>query len=224
MATAVRNVVIILGPPGAGKGTQAKAVESELSLPQISTGDMLREAIAGKTALGLEAKRAMDAGELVSDDIVNGIVGARIQAEDCNNGFILDGYPRNLSQAEALNQYLGEGDRVSVIELDVNMRRLVSRLTARRTCSKCSEIYNLESRPPKRQGVCDKCRGELVQRPDDTEQVVMDRMETYRAETEPLVAFHRGEGNYAKVDGMAPIEDVTGALISIIRSGRRISA
>lgn len=224
MATAVRNVVIILGPPGAGKGTQAKAVESEVLLPQISTGDMLRDAIARKTALGLEAKRAVDAGELVADDIVNGIVGERIEAEDCNDGFILDGYPRNLSQAEAFNAYLGERDRLSVIELGVDMRRLVSRLTARRMCSKCGEIYNLESRPPKHDGVCDRCGGELFQRQDDTAQVVQERMQTYRAETEPLVAFYRGKGIYERVDGMAPIEDVTGALVTIVRSGCRTSA
>ena len=169
MATADRHVVILLGPPGAGKGTQAKVVETELSLPQISTGDMLRDAIARKTSLGLEAKKAVEAGRLVTDEIVNGIVGERIEADDCKNGFILDGYPRNVSQAAAFNLNLGERDKLSVIEIRVEMKRLISRLTARRTCGQCGEIFNLESRPTREAGVCDKCGGELVHRSDDTE-------------------------------------------------------
>ena len=217
MATAGRRVVILLGPPGAGKGTQAKVVETELSLPQISTGDMLRDAIARKTLLGLEAKKAVDAGRLVSDEIVNGIVGERIKADDCKNGFILDGYPRNVSQAEAFDSNLGERDQLSVIEIRVEMKRLISRLTARRTCGQCGTIFNLESRPPRGEGVCDECRGELVHRSDDTEEVIRDRMETYRAETEPLVEFYRGEGVYHQVDGMAPIDQVAREIISLVR-------
>jgi adenylate kinase len=216
-ATSERNVLILLGPPGAGKGTQAKAIEAELGLPQISTGDMLRDAISRKTALGLEAKRAVDAGNLVTDDIVNGIVAERIEADDCRNGFILDGYPRNVAQAEAFDLNLGERDSISVIELGVDMGQLISRLTARRTCGQCGAIYNLETRPPQREGVCDKCSGPLVQRSDDTEEVIKDRMETYQAETEPLVGFYRGEGVYRQVDGMADIDQVTQEITSIGR-------
>jgi len=217
VAPANRHVVILLGPPGAGKGTQAKVIETELSLPQISTGDMLRDAIARKTSLGLDAKKAVDAGRLVTDEIVNGIVGERIEADDCKDGFILDGYPRNVSQAEAFELNLGERDQLSVIEIRVQIGRLISRLTARRTCGSCGEIFNLENRPPREDGVCDKCGGELVHRSDDTEEVIRDRMETYRTETEPLVEFYRGEGVYHQVDGMAPVDQVTRKIISIVR-------
>lgn len=212
-----RNVVILLGPPGAGKGTQAKLVERALGLPQISTGDMLRDAIRRETELGLRARQAVDAGELVSDEIVNGIIVERIGAPDAANGFILDGYPRNVSQAEAFAGGLGPGDRLVVAELDVDTEKLVRRLTERRTCRSCGEIFNLDSRPPRRDGICDKCGGELVQRTDDTEAVIRDRMEVYRAETEPLVAYYRGKGAYTRVDGMEPIDTVTQSLVSAIR-------
>ena len=144
-----RNVVILLGPPGAGKGTQAKAVTEQLGLPQISTGDMLRDAVARKTELGLEAKKVMEAGDLVSNELVNGIVVERIAASDCAGGFILDGYPRNVSQAEMFGAELGSSDDLLVIELAVDTDFLVRRLTARRTCERCGAIYNLDSRPPK---------------------------------------------------------------------------
>jgi adenylate kinase len=220
VARRVRDVVILLGPPGAGKGTQAKRVEKELSMPQISTGDMLRDAISRKTELGVEAKKAVDAGELVTDEIVNDIVAERIRADDCVKGFVLDGYPRNVSQAEAFGENLGEGDRLSVIELGVDTERLVSRLTQRWTCKRCGEIYNVESRPPKEAGVCDKCGVELGQRSDDTEAVIRERMDVYRGETEPLVEFYRGNGKYSLVDGMAPIDDVARSLVNAIRDGK----
>lgn len=212
-----RNVVILLGPPGAGKGTQAKRLEQALGLPQISTGDMLRDAIRRETALGIRARQAVDAGELVSDEIVNGIVVERVAAPDVANGFILDGYPRNVSQAEALAGGLGPGDQLVVAELGVDTEKLVERLTGRRTCRSCGEIYNLASRPPGKEGVCDKCGGELVQRTDDTEDVIRDRMKVYRAQTEPLVTYYRGKGVYVRIDGMEPIDAVTQSLVSAIR-------
>jgi adenylate kinase len=214
---AERNVVILLGPPGAGKGTQAKRVGKELLLPQISTGDMLRDAISRRTALGLEARKGVDSGVLVSDEIVNGVVAERIGLEDCRSGFILDGYPRNVSQAEAFDGNLTGADRMSVIELGVDTDRLVDRLTKRWTCRNCGEIYNTESHPPSEVGVCDCCGGLLEQRSDDTEAVIRDRMGVYRAETEPLVQFYLEKGVYSRVDGMAPIDDVTRSLASMIR-------
>ncbi len=211
-----RNVVILLGPPGAGKGTQAKAVTEQLGLPQISTGDMLRDAVARKTEFGIEAKKVMEAGDLVSDQLVNGIVVERIAAPDCAGGFILDGYPRNVSQAEMFGAELGSGDDLLVIELAVDTDFLVRRLTARRTCEQCGAIYNLDSRPPRQDGVCDVCGGNLVQRADDTEEVIRDRMKTYRTETEPLVDYYRERGVYRQIDGMGPIDRVSRDLVSII--------
>lgn len=217
MGAAVRNVVILLGPPGAGKGTQAKAVETALAIPQISTGDMLRDAIARKTPLGLEAKEAVDSGNLVTDEVVNGIVRERIESDDCRDGFILDGYPRNVAQAEAFDGNLGQSDRMSVIELGVDSDQLVDRLTRRWTCRECGAIYNTSGHPPRKAGICDRCGGPLGQRSDDTEAVIRDRMDVYRAETEPVVEFYRSKGVYSRIDGMAPIDEVTRNLVSAIR-------
>lgn len=208
---------MLLGPPGAGKGTQAKAIMKQLELPQISTGDMLREAAQRKTPLGLEAKKIMEAGDLVSDEIVNGIVVERIAAPDCADGFILDGYPRNVNQAEMFQKVLGANERLSVIELAVDTDLLVERLTARLTCSKCGAIYNTQSKAPRDQGICDLCGGGLVQRSDDTEEVIRDRMRTYTAQTEPLVEYYQSRNVYHQVDGLGPIDQVTSDLISIIR-------
>ncbi len=194
---------MLLGPPGAGKGTQAKAIMKQLELPQISTGDMLREAAQRKTPLGLEAKKIMEAGDLVSDDIVNGIVVERIAARDCAGGFILDGYPRNVNQAEMFQKVLGANERLSVIELAVDTDLLVERLTARLTCSECGAIYNTQSKAPRDQGICDLCGGGLVQRSDDTEEVIRDRMRTYTAQTEPLVEDLEEAEDAEDVDGAA---------------------
>ncbi len=211
-----RIVVILLGPPGAGKGTQAKAVTSALGLPQISTGDMLRDAVRRKTPLGIEAKKVLEAGDLVSDQLVNGIVVERIASPDCGGGFILDGYPRNVSQAEMFAARLERGDNLLVVELVVDTDFLVRRLTKRRTCRACGAIYNIDSRPPEKEGVCDTCGGSLVQRSDDTEGVIRDRMRTYSAETEPLVDYYRERGVYHRIDGMGAIDQVSADLVAII--------
>jgi adenylate kinase len=211
-----RNVVILLGPPGAGKGTQAKAVTWQLGLPQISTGDMLRDGVRRKTPLGVEAKNLLEAGELVNDELVNDIVVERVAAPDCTDGFILDGYPRNVSQAEMFGARLESDDNLLVIELVVDTEFVVKRLTARRTCGQCGAIYNVDSRPPRQEGVCDVCGSSLMQRPDDTEDVIRDRMRTYRAETEPLVDYYRSRGVYHQIDGMAAIDQVSIDLMSII--------
>jgi adenylate kinase len=211
-----RRIVVLLGPPGAGKGTQARALMDACNLPQIATGDMLRDAVARRTPLGVEAKKVMDRGELVGDELVNGIVAERVQEKDCESGFILDGYPRNLSQAAAFQSLIGENDQLSAIEIGVDTDALVARLTARLTCSRCKAVYNTESHPPGAPGVCDRCGGELVNRSDDTESVIRDRMSTYRNETEPLIRFYEKSGDYQRVDGMGAIDEVTKALVSLV--------
>ena len=213
-----RNIVILLGHPGVGKGTQARSVEAQLGIPQISTGDMLREAIANKTTFGREAKVRMDAGELVNDSIVNGIVAERIQRDDCKKGFILDGYPRNVSQAETFKAQVNSGDRVSVIELSAVPERLRSekRLVGRLMCPGCGEIYNTYSRAPKRDQICDVCGSTLIHRSDDREDLILERFRTYRQETYPLIQFYEQMGVYHQVDGMRPIQVVTEEILSII--------
>jgi adenylate kinase len=215
--SAERCVVILLGAPGAGKGTQAKMVMAETGLPQISTGDMLRDAVSRKTALGLEAKQVMEAGGLVDDQTVNGIVRERIALPDCEGGFILDGYPRNVAQAGMFDAALGSEDRVAVIELDVDIEALVERLTARRTCSKCGAIYNLETHPPVAAGTCDACGGELLQRSDDTETVIRGRMATYENQTRPLTDYYQGRNVFHRAEGMGAINQVSERLVAIIR-------
>ena len=212
-----RNVGILLGPPGAGKGTQARAVMDELEIPQVATGDMLRDAVSRETPLGLAAKKIIDAGDLVSDEIVNGLVVERIAAPDCAEGFILDGYPRTVRQAEIFQEELARSDRLSVIELAVDTEFLVNRITSRLTCSRCNAIYNTETKAPAVEAVCDRCGGELIHRPDDREEVVRKRLSNCRAQTELLVEFYKGLDVYHQVNGMNPIDQVTKNLVSIIR-------
>lgn len=214
-----RKVVILLGHPGAGKGTQARAIMHELRIPQISTGDMLRDAIARKTAYGQEAKERMDAGELVKDEIVNGIVAERILEDDCRNGFILDGYPRTVQQARAFSAHLSNDDRLCVIEIGADSASLTDRLMGRLMCPGCGEIYNTHSRAPKRAELCDVCGRQLVHRSDDREDLIRERFRTYKEETYPLVEFYQKMGAYHRVDGLRPIEDVTQEILSIIGNG-----
>jgi len=212
-----RNVVILLGHPGAGKGTQSKAIMSELSIPQISTGDMLRDAVARQTPFGKEAKERMDAGELVSDGIVNGIAAERITREDCAKGFILDGYPRTVQQAEHFSQELKATDRLCVIELNAESEGLMGRLTGRLMCPGCGDIYNIYSRAPKDDRICDRCGSSLRQRSDDREDLILERFKTYQGETYPLVEYYRKLGAYHQVNGMRPIAEVTQDILKIIK-------
>jgi adenylate kinase len=220
-----RKIVILLGHPGVGKGTQARAIVQQLGIPQISTGDMLREAIVNKTAYGCEAKEKMDAGELVSDSIVNGIVADRIQREDCRNGFILDGYPRNVAQAETFTKQVKNGDTVSVIELAADSAQLRSerRLLGRLMCPGCGEIYNAYSKAPKKDQVCDLCGTPLIHRSDDREDLILERFRTYREETYPLVEFYKNAGVYHQVNGMRPIQKVTEEIVGIIDKKKVLS-
>lgn len=219
-----RKIVILLGHPGAGKGTQARAIMHRLDIPQISTGDMLREAIAKKTDCGREAKARMDAGELVSDSVVNGIVAERITHDDCGKGFILDGYPRTVHQADSFRRELTNRDRLFVIEIGANSDGLTGRLTGRWICPGCGEIYNTFSRTPKREGICDICGWSLFHRSDDREDLVRERFRTYREETYPLVEYYQQVGVYYQVDGMRPIEEVTKEILSIVDEKKETQA
>jgi adenylate kinase len=212
-----RKIVILLGHPGAGKGTQSRAIMAQLKIPQISTGDMLRDAVARQTSYGKEAKEKMDAGELVSDAIVNGIVAERIQQEDCAKGFILDGYPRTVAQADTFRRELRRADdHLFVVEIGADSMDLVDRLVSRLMCPNCGEIYNIHSRAPKTDRVCDRCGSTLIHRSDDRLDLIQERFRTYHDETYPLVEFYRKNGVYYQVDGLRPIADVTKDILKIV--------
>ena len=202
--------LILLGPPGAGKGTQAKMIIEKYGIPQISTGDILRAAVKNGTPMGVKAKAFMDAGQLVTDEVVVGIVKERLNEPDCENGFILDGFPRTTPQADALTQTLISMGRslTAVISLTVDMDALVERLTGRLTCKSCGSGYHVSFDPPLTPDVCDRCGGDLVQRADDKEETVRNRLEIYTEETAPLVSYYRGKGILTEVDGMADINIV----------------
>ena len=188
--------IILLGPPGAGKGTIAKALMQHDGSVQISTGDILRAAVAAGTALGKQAEAAMKAGDLVTDELIMGIMEERLQEEDCQNGYLLDGFPRTIPQAEALKALLAKmGEKLDcALELDIAREVIIDRLTTRRTCTNCGEIYNLKSKPPRVEGVCDVCGSEIVQRDDETEEAIENRLQVYNQQTAPLVEFYRDEG------------------------------
>jgi len=211
--------LILLGPPGAGKGTQAKRLSASLGIPQLSTGDMLRAEVKAGSPLGQKVKAVMDAGKLVSDDILIDLIAHRIDQADCRKGFILDGFPRSLPQAEALDRMLAERkikiDRV--IEMKVDAEALVERITGRFTCEKCGAGYHDKFHRPKQDGVCDQCGGtSFTRRADDQEAKVRTRMEAYLAETAPLLPYYRGRGVLATVDGMASMDAVTQAMSQAI--------
>lgn len=188
--------LILLGAPGAGKGTVAKLLTKMDGSVQISTGDILRAAVAAGTELGKKAEAAMKAGDLVSDDLIMGIMGERLKEDDCKNGYLLDGFPRTIPQAEALKVLLEEmGEKLdAVVNIDVPRDVILDRLTTRRTCTDCGEIYNVKSNPPKVEGVCDKCGGPVVQRDDETEEAISNRLDVYNEKTAPLAGFYEKEG------------------------------
>ena len=203
--------LILLGPPGAGKGTQAKLLEEKRGLKQLSTGDMLRAAVAAGTEYGKRAKTVMDRGELVSDEVVVSIIAERLAAPDVKKGFILDGFPRNTAQAEALDAMLkSKGLKLDwVIEMKVDDEALVDRISGRFTCAKCGKGYHDKFEKPKKPGVCDVCGStEFIRRADDNEKTVRDRFGIYNKQTTPLVAYYAARRNLTQVDGMAAIADV----------------
>lgn len=210
--------IILLGPPGAGKGTQAKRLIDKYGIPQISTGDMLRAALKEGTPLGLEAKKYMDKGALVPDSVVIGLVKERIQQKDCEKGYMLDGFPRNVSQAETLDTMLTElGQKIDdVICIEVPNDELVARLTGRRTCRNCGAGYHVMFDPPKKEGVCDKCSGELYQRDDDNETTVKSRLEVYSNQTEPLIDYYDKQSKLRRINGVGDMEVIFGRITSVL--------
>jgi adenylate kinase len=206
--------LVFLGPPGAGKGTQARELAREWRVPQVSTGDMLREAAAGGTALGREAKRFMDAGTLVPDAVVIGLVAERLDQADARDGFILDGFPRTVAQAAALDELLGrraiELDRV--LYFQVSRPELIRRLTGRRTCRQCGAGYHVVSAPPRAAGRCDRCGGELYQREDDAPDTVSRRLDVYDTQTAPLLDYYRARRMLAAVAGEGSVAEIGGAI------------
>ncbi|NWF98655.1 MAG: adenylate kinase [Nitrospirae bacterium] len=202
--------LVLLGAPGAGKGTQAKKLIEKYGIPQISTGDLLRAAVAAGTALGKEAKSYMDKGELVPDSVVLGMVEERLKQDDCKKGYILDGFPRNTAQAEALDKMLASLNMslTAALSVDVPFEDLMKRLTGRRTCKSCGQMYNIYFKPPAKEGVCDKCNGELFQRDDDKEETIKKRLDVYNAQTAPLIDYYGKKGILKTVQGTGNIDDI----------------
>ncbi|CAM3302528.1 adenylate kinase [Stackebrandtia soli] len=212
--------LVLVGPPGAGKGTQAEFIATQLSVPKISTGDILRANVTGGTELGLEAKRYMDAGELVPDEVVINMVRARLAEPDAEDGFLLDGFPRTVPQAQALDKLLADlGTGLDlVLELVVDNDEVIRRLSGRRTCRGCGKIWHVEFDRTQAEGVCDRCSGELYQRDDDKPETIANRLKVYARETAPLIGFYGRTGKLVGIDATGPVEDVTERALAVLSS------
>lgn len=208
--------IILLGAPGAGKGTQAAVICEHLNIPTISTGNIIREALRTGTEMGLKAKSFMDAGKLVPDEVVIGIIEERLQKDDCKNGFILDGFPRTIPQAEALDKMGVVIDKV--IDIEVADETIVTRLSGRRVCEKCGRPYHIVDLQPKVEGVCDDCTGALIQRKDDHIDTVKARLDVYHAETEPLKDYYSAQGKLTIVEGQDKVEDTTALTLKALEA------
>ena len=208
--------LILFGAPGAGKGTQAEIISEKLSIPTISTGNIIRDAMKKGTEMGIKAKAAVESGKLVSDDVVIGIIRDRLQEDDCKNGFILDGFPRTIPQAEALDKMGVVIDKV--IDIEVPDETIVTRLSGRRVCEKCGRPYHIVDLKPQVEGVCDDCTGALIQRKDDQIDTVKARLEIYHAETEPLKDYYGAQGKLTIVEGQAKVEDTTKLTIAAVEA------
>lgn len=202
--------IILLGPPGCGKGTQAKMLTEKYKIPQVSTGDILRESVKNETPLGLQAKSYMDSGKLVPDGVVIGIIQERLRKPDCQSGFILDGFPRTVVQAQALDNTLGTMQQKieHVISITVDDEQLLGRLTGRRTCRSCGAMFHVLFNPPKKEGCCDVCSGELYQRDDDKEETILNRLNVYKQQTAPLIDYYQNKGWLRTINGIGEIEDI----------------
>jgi len=210
--------LMVFGAPGAGKGTQAKFLVERYNIPQISTGDMLRAAIVEKTAMGMEAKKYMDNGELVPDSTIIGIIKERLEKDDTQDGFVLDGFPRTLAQAEALDELMKESGKTldKVLSFDVPDELIIHRIAGRRVCPKCGASYHIEFNPPKKSGVCDACGTELIIRKDDDANTVKNRLINYHKQTAPLIDFYQNMGVFAQIDGSQDLEKVTEDMFKIL--------
>ncbi len=213
--------LVLLGPPGSGKGTQAQKLVERYQIPQISTGDLFRSAVKNETELGKKAKEYMERGELVPDEIVVGMVEERLKEDDCQKGFILDGFPRTIAQAQALDKLLEKkGEKLdAVIEISVPDEEVIKRLSGRRTCSKCGAMYHIEFNPPKVEGKCDKCGGDLYQRDDDKEEVIKSRLKVYHSQTAPLVEYYEKKGLLKKINGVGKIDEIFQEIVNALEVG-----
>lgn len=210
--------IIMLGAPGAGKGTQAKMIADKYGVPHISTGDIFRANIKNGTELGMEAKKYMDQGLLVPDELTVKILLDRVANDDCKNGYVLDGFPRTIPQAEVLDNALNElGDKIDfAINVDVPDENIISRMSGRRACLSCGATYHIEHIPPKAEGICDRCGKELILREDDKPETVKNRLGVYHEQTQPLIDFYEKKGVLQSVDGTIPMEDVFQAIVNIL--------
>ncbi len=213
-----RLALILFGPPAAGKGTQARKVGAALGLPVISTGDILREAVRNQTGLGEEARRYMESGALVPDELVDAIVKERLQREDCARGFILDGYPRTVHQAVFLEGvFKAEELKIQVVGIDVADDVLIRRVAGRRSCPKCAKVFNFATTPGTGAAVCDECGTPLVSRADDSAEVVEQRLKVYHRQTQPLVDYYQGRGLYTQINGDRPVDEVNESILKVVR-------
>jgi len=212
--------ILLLGAPGAGKGSQAKMLVEKYKTPQISTGDLLRAAVAEGTEIGKQAQKLIDAGQLVPDAMVLGMIKDRLQEDDAKNGFILDGFPRNQAQAIALDELLEtlNWPLEAAILLDVDNEKLVQRITARESCEDCGQMYNLISSPPVNEGICDKCGGKLIHRADDNEETIRKRLDIYVEQTTPLIEYYQYQHKLFKIDGMGEIERIFDSMCKIVEN------
>jgi adenylate kinase len=211
--------LVLVGPPGAGKGTQAQFIAAQFAIPKISTGDIFRTNVSQNTELGIAAKKFMDAGDLVPDEVTNAMVADRLAEDDASDGFLLDGFPRNVPQAETLDEMLGKLSFALnvVLELVVDDEEVIRRLSGRRTCRNCGHIWHIDFDPPTRDGICDHCGGDLFQRDDDKPGTVRHRLEVYAEQTAPLVAFYAEKGVLVGIDATGPVDDVTERAIAALR-------
>ena len=210
--------IVMLGAPGAGKGTQAKMIADKYSIPHVSTGDIFRANIKEGTALGLEAKSYMDQGKLVPDELTVRILLDRVAKDDCKNGYVLDGFPRTIPQAEVLKDTLAkQNDKIDfAIDVDVPDENIVKRMSGRRACVTCGATYHIEHVPPKKEGICDKCGSELILRDDDKPETVLNRLKVYHEQTQPLIDFYSAEGILKTVDGTIDVKDVFANIVAIL--------
>ena len=214
--------IVLLGPPGAGKGTQAKSISNRYSIPHISTGDIFRKNISENTPLGIEAKSYMDNGQLVPDEVTINMVKDRLQQDDCKNGYLLDGFPRTVHQAEALDNFLTEREESidTALLIEVPKEFILERMTGRRVCPSCGASYHIKFNPPTNDGKCDLCGSDVIQRKDDTEETVKERLDVYENQTQPLIDFYKNKMQLSVVDGTQAINEVFESICKILGSDK----